>query len=200
MLTLLTDSKIAGIKVKLIRCDDSGENKSFDDECCASEHNIKLDFSGPRTPQRNGKVERKFQIFFGRIRAILNNAGLEEGLRSVVWDECARNTTFLSSITALKSREMCPYQLMFGNKPKLPSSFKMFGEMAVVTTKDDIQSKLKTRGLTYMFVGYSVDHANDVYQMLNLNTKRIINTRDVIWLKILQDLVKASNYFQSTRR
>jgi uncharacterized protein YwqG len=32
-------------------------------------------------------------------------------------------------------------------------------------------------------VGYSVDHANDVYRMLNLNTKRIINTRDVVWLK-----------------
>jgi hypothetical protein len=53
----------------------------------------------------------------------------------------------------------------------------------VVTTKDDIQSKLKNRGLTYMFVGYSVDHANNVYIMLNLNTKRIINTRDVVWLR-----------------
>jgi hypothetical protein len=118
---------------------------------------------GPRTSQRNGKVERKFQTFFGRIRAILNNARLEEGLRSGVWAECARTTTFLSNVTALKSRAMCPFQLMFGSKPKLPSSWKIFGEMGVVTTKDDFQSKLKNRGLTYMFVGYSVDHANNAY-------------------------------------
>jgi hypothetical protein len=30
--------------------------------------------------------------------------------------------------------------------------------------------------------GYSVDQANDVYRMLNLNSKRIIQTRDVVWL------------------
>jgi hypothetical protein len=33
-----------------------------------------------------------------------------------------------------------------------------------------------------MFVGYSVHHANDVYRILNLNTKRIIQSRDIIWL------------------
>jgi hypothetical protein len=33
-----------------------------------------------------------------------------------------------------------------------------------------------------MFVGYSVHHANDVYRMLNLDTKRIIHSRDIIWL------------------
>jgi hypothetical protein len=163
MLKLLTDLKIAEINVKFIRCDDSGENKSFQNACLASGHNIKFEFSGPRTPQQNGKVERTFQTFFGRIRAILNNAGLEEGIRSGVWAECARITTFLSYITALNSRAMCPCQLMFGSKPKLPSSLKIFGEMDVVTTNNDIQSKVKNEGLTCMLVGYSVDHANNVY-------------------------------------
>jgi hypothetical protein len=54
--------------------------------------------------------------------------------------------------------------------------------MGVVTTKDEIQAKLKSRGSTFMFVGYSFDHANDVYRILNLNSKRITQTRDVIWL------------------
>jgi hypothetical protein len=31
MFTLLTDLKISGIDIKFIRCDDSGENKSFYD-------------------------------------------------------------------------------------------------------------------------------------------------------------------------
>jgi hypothetical protein len=33
-----------------------------------------------------------------------------------------------------------------------------------------------------MFIGYSVHHANDVYRMLNLDTKNIIQSRDIIWL------------------
>jgi hypothetical protein len=33
-----------------------------------------------------------------------------------------------------------------------------------------------------MFVGYSVYHENDVYRMLNLDTKSIIHSRDIIWL------------------
>jgi hypothetical protein len=33
-----------------------------------------------------------------------------------------------------------------------------------------------------MFVGYFVHHANDVYRMLNIYTKRIIQSRDIIWL------------------
>jgi hypothetical protein len=59
---------------------------------------------------------------------------------------------------------------------------RSFGEIGVVTTKDNIQSKLKNRGTPSMFVGYSVHHANDVYRMLNLDTKRIIRSRNIIWL------------------
>jgi hypothetical protein len=63
MFTLLNHMKISGIDVKFSRCDGSGENKSFFDSCRANGHIIKFEFSGPRTPQRNGKMERKFQTF-----------------------------------------------------------------------------------------------------------------------------------------
>ena len=87
------DLKIAGIDLKHIRCDDSGENKAFYDACRTKGYNIKFEFSGPRTPQQNGKVERKFQTFYGRIRAMLNHAGFENGKRSGIWAECARTIT-----------------------------------------------------------------------------------------------------------
>jgi hypothetical protein len=120
------------------------------------------------------------QTFFGRIRAIINNTELENGIRSDIWAKCARTTTFISNITALKSREICPYQLMFSNKPKLPSSLKILGELGDDTIKDDIQSKLENRGNSRKSLGYSVDHPNNFYQMLNLSTKRIFNTRDIV--------------------
>jgi hypothetical protein len=64
MFSLLTDLNSAGIDVKYIRCDDSGENKSFHNACRDEGFKIKLEFSGPRTPQRNGKMERTFQTFY----------------------------------------------------------------------------------------------------------------------------------------
>jgi hypothetical protein len=70
---------------------------------------------------------------------------------------------------------------MFGIEPKLPTSIRIFGEMEVITTNDDIKVKLMNRGLICMFVGYSVDHANDVYRIMKLNNKRFTQTRDVFW-------------------
>jgi hypothetical protein len=45
-----------------------GENKALFDECRSKEYNVKFEFSDPQTPQCIGKVVRKFQTFFGRIR------------------------------------------------------------------------------------------------------------------------------------
>jgi hypothetical protein len=47
-------------------------------------HKIKLEFSGLRTPQLNGKVEHKSQIFYGRIKVALNDGGLEDSVRTDV--------------------------------------------------------------------------------------------------------------------
>ena len=153
-----------------------------------------------KTPQCNGKVERKFQIFYGRIGATLNYAGLKDRLRNGVWAEFARTVTFLSNITVLKSRDECPYQLLFGSKPKLPESLKAFGEVGLVTTKNKIQGKLRNRGTVCMFVGYSVDHAHDVYRMLNLETNRIINSRDIKWLKLYhKDWINKNNQVENCK-
>ena len=55
--------------------------------------------------------------------------------------------------------------------------------MGVVTTKAEIQGKLTNRGTTCMFLGYSVDHSNNLFRMLSLESKKIINSRHVVWLE-----------------
>jgi hypothetical protein len=49
-------------------------------------------------------------------------------------------------------------------------------------TKKDIQGKLTNRGTPCMFMGYSINHVHDVYRMLNIETKKIINSREIIWM------------------
>jgi hypothetical protein len=116
---LLIDLNIAGIQVKYIRCDDSGENKAFYNYCRLDGKLIEFEFSRPRTPKRNGKVERKFQTLYGQIRAMLNDAGLEDEIRSGVLSEYANTVTFLSRITSLKDQAKCPYKSLFGSTPKI---------------------------------------------------------------------------------
>jgi hypothetical protein len=57
---------------------------------------------------------------------MLNDAGLEEEIRSGVWSECANTATFLSNITSLKGQDKFPYQLLFGSTTKLPSNLRSF--------------------------------------------------------------------------
>ena len=46
-----------------------------------------------------------------------------------------------------------------------------------------IKSKLDNRGIHCMLVGYSKDHEEDIYPMLNISTLKVKNTRNVICLK-----------------
>jgi hypothetical protein len=101
-MTLLTDLNIAGVEVKIIRCNDSGEYKALHEECQSKFYGIKFGFLGHRTHQHDGKVERKFQTFFGRIRVVLNDAGLKDDLRLGVWAVRAITVTFLSNIMSVK--------------------------------------------------------------------------------------------------
>jgi hypothetical protein len=58
-------------------------------------------------------------------------------------------------------------ELIFNEEVKGLQKFRRFGEMCMVTTKAKIQSKLKDKGTVCIFVGYPVNHADDVYRLLN---------------------------------
>jgi transposase InsO family protein len=45
---------------------------------------VKVELSGRITPQRNGKIERKFQTLYKRSRSMLNGADLEGELRDKI--------------------------------------------------------------------------------------------------------------------
>jgi hypothetical protein len=136
--TLLTDLKTANQNARFIRCDDAGENMTMKSDSEIKSFGIKFEFLGPRTPQRNGKVERKFQTLYGRIRAILNGANLGGELRDKIWVECAMNVTYVSNIISTKSSLKSPFALLSGEKPTLHDNLKIFGEVGVVTTKEKI--------------------------------------------------------------
>ena len=61
---------------------------------------------------------------------------------------------------------------------------RSFREMAVIAISDGkkMRFKLDTRDRTGISVGYADDHAGNVYRFINIQTKKIILSRDVQWL------------------
>ena len=153
---LIQELKTKDIEVKFVRCDDAGENIALEKHCKQIGMNVCFEYSGPRTPQRNGKVERKYQTLYGRIRAMLNGAGMKDEVRSGIWAECASTATFYSNVLLTNGKSKSPHELMFGVKSHCLNNLRLFGEMGVVTTKDKLQGKLKDRGTVCMFVGHQV--------------------------------------------
>ena len=85
-----------------------------------------------------------------------------------------------------KERRKPPHTLFYneGARYMKYSYLRSFGEVAEIATNDGkkMRSKLDTRGRTGIFVGYADDHAGNVYRFINIQTKKIILSRDVQWL------------------
>ena len=65
--------------------------------------------------------------------------------------------------------------------------------MIAISDGKKMRSKLDTRGRTGIFVGYADDHAGNVYRFINIQTKKIILSRDVQWLNSFWKQYKKRN-------
>jgi hypothetical protein len=172
------------ITTKFIRCDDAGENRSLDKACQEARLGIQFEFTAPGTPQRNGRVERKFATHYGRVRAMFNHAGLIGDVRIGVWTECANLSQDIDNITTSENQPVSSYRLFMQKDPKYARKLRTFGEIGIVSyyANKKLRGKLDDRGRPCMMVGYAKDHSDDVYRMLDLKTHGVIHSRDIIWL------------------
>jgi hypothetical protein len=60
-----------GIMVKILRCDNAGENMSAAKLCLDERLGITFEYTAPNTPQHNGRVERKFATTAGASKTTL---------------------------------------------------------------------------------------------------------------------------------
>ena len=172
-----------GKKIKYIRCDNAGENIKTEERFVKDKRGITFEYTARNTPQQNGKVERAFATLFGRVRAMLNQAGMERSKRDLLWTEAAATATKLENILVNKQEDNSPFEQMYGKLPSYAMHLRTFGEIGIVALKtgNQIKAKLDDRGTVCMFVGYAKNHAGNVYRMLNTKTNAVIVTRDVTW-------------------
>jgi hypothetical protein len=108
------------VKVKYIRCDNSGENHDIPNYLRERSPRMrcKFEITAPDSPQQNSKIERKFATLYGRVRAILNRAEFTENLRNMMWAFCSLHATRLDNILIRPDTHLSPYEMYHEEKPK----------------------------------------------------------------------------------
>ena len=122
------------------------------------------------------------------MRAMLRGADIEnEKLKYEVWAECANIVAQLDNILLGGNRTNSPYFQFYQKHPRYFENLRTFGEMRIATMHENkkIRGKLDPRGKLCMFVGYPTNTTGDTFRMLNIQTKKIIKSKDIVWLKML---------------
>ena len=76
------------------------------------------------------------------------------------------------------------HKMFYDQDVKYAKHLQTFGEMCVTadTSNKVGRLKLNTRGELCMLLGYSTQHAGNVYQFLHMKMNHIIYSQDVQWL------------------
>ena len=114
----------------------------------------------------------------------MNFAGLITEKRKQLWCEAANTATMLDNILVHQQNSAPPYTMFYGKDAKYAKHLRTLGEICVTadTSNKVGRTKLDTRGRLTMFMGYSTQHAGDVYMFLHLKKNHVIYSRDMQWL------------------
>ena len=179
--------KQAGVPVANVRCDNAGENIALETKANSNEWqlNVRMEYTGAATPQRNSLVEVGFATLMGRSRALMYQANVPQEIRYKVVKEVVKTATLLDGLTVIEidGKKATRYVHRDGKNPGFVNHLRTWGEAGIVKTKGTMTPKLKDRGVPCMLVGYNPNSGGDVYRMWNPTTNRVHNTRDVLWLK-----------------
>ena len=110
------------IQVKIIRCDNAGENKVLERDSDKNELRIILEYTAPGTPQQNGVVERAFVTVMGTVRA------MTKAKRQQLWCEAAQTATMLDNILVQESAKSPPFTQPFVVDAKCANHVIVFAE------------------------------------------------------------------------
>jgi hypothetical protein len=111
-------------------------------------------------------------------------AKFDKKMKECMWAEAINTATQLENATSKDDSGCAKVKLFEKNYPWI-RNLREFGELAVVTVATKIKGKLENRGVLAMFVGYCNNHPSDTYRFINLQTNRLIVSRDYQWLDIV---------------
>ena len=112
---------------------------------------------------------------------MLDAAELSDVLKRLLWSQAFKMACDLYNISSSTADEKSKYEKFNNQMPRWCKQLVAFGEVGIVR-KGGKPGHLNAKGFEGIMVGYCDDHAEGVFEMLNLSTNRISTSRDVKWM------------------
>ncbi len=143
---------------------------------------FKVKYTAKKTPQQNLHAETSFTIIAAQARCMMIAGQIRNTELFKLWPEAVKTATHLNNLmpVTIGGVTQTRWEHAGYKVPKWAKTLQTFGEARIVKVCQ--KEKVLNRGLTMMFVGYSEDHAENVFQMLNPETSRIAQSHNIIWL------------------
>ena len=120
MLGLVNNLKIKfNLQVQCLCCDNAGENQVFERICNQEGLGIDFEYTAPRTPQQNERVEQKFATLFNRVCTMLNGGKFTVYLQNGLWAKAANTAILLENNLVTPNRTLSPFQHFLGREGKM---------------------------------------------------------------------------------
>lgn len=159
--------------VRVLHTDNGGEYKSKEFKEYLDNEGITHELTAPYTPEQNGRAEREIRTIVESARSMLYARNVPLNL----WAEAVNCAVYLLNRTSSsQTPNITPFELWHGMKANL-EHVRTFGCEGYVHVPDQLRTKLDSKSRKLMLVGY--EHTN--YKMYDLETKRIIISRNVIF-------------------
>jgi hypothetical protein len=175
----------SGKNVKIIKCDDVGENRALEKRLKSSDWkmNLNFEYTGRDTSQRNHLAEVAFHTIANRGRAIMNRANVPLKYRYVLWREAFKTVTLLDGLVVIdmKGNKGTRYMHWEGSIPDFAKQLRVWGEAGSVKLKKRGSTKIEDRGYICMFVGYPESHSHYTFQMWDTRSQRNHVTKGITW-------------------
>ncbi|GJW07214.1 putative ribonuclease H-like domain-containing protein [Tanacetum coccineum] len=154
-------------KVRIIRCDNGTKFKNYIMNEFYAKKRIKREFSVARTPQQNGRAERKNKTLIEAARTMLADSLLPIQF----WAEAVNTTCYvLNRVLVTKPQNKTPYELLIGKPPSI-SFMRPFGcPLTILNTLDPL-GKFDGKADEGYLLGYST--TSKAFRVYNKRTKRV---------------------------
>ncbi|GJR72758.1 retrovirus-related pol polyprotein from transposon TNT 1-94 [Tanacetum coccineum] len=131
---------------------------------------IRHETSTARTPEQNGVVERRNRTLVEAAQTMLSVAKVP----LFFWAKAIATSCFTQNRSLVIPRhEKTPYHIINARKPSV-KFFHIFGSLCYIVRDGENLDKMKEKGDTCIFVGYSTQ--SKAYKVFNKRTRMIVET------------------------
>ena len=129
--------KELGRPVKVVRCDNAGENKALEKMAMGIKWQLALTFeyTPARMPEMNYLIEKFFDTHFARLRPMLSYAHIPDPVKPLIIREAAIQCVQCSNLVleTINGRTATRYEHWCGKYPKYGRFLRVFGELNTAT-------------------------------------------------------------------